>query len=110
MQDDAVGTACPVEGIEPTRATAMVAKRRLGIAVAVGGGRAGVCTRNVRGDRAPPRLGRFFRLRRPLIFSLSLTVLTNLVQTVEVDVWTKTVMADISRAVVTLVLLLPAGQ
>src|SRR5262249_56928761 len=90
----------------------MIAARRLGVAVAVDGGSA--CTRNVRGDNAgtpyTPRAGRLNRLFRPLIFSLSLTVLTNLVQTVEVDFRIQTVMADVPGAVVALFLFLPAGQ
>src|SRR5262245_7560691 len=87
------------------RGPAVVAKLRLGVAVAVDGG--GACTRNVRGDKAAPMAGRFFR---PLFLSPSLTVLTNLVQTVEFDGWSKAVMTDVPGAVVTLVFLLPAGQ
>src|SRR5262245_56997398 len=105
MQDDALRAVRPIVGAQLAGGSAVITELRLGVAVGVGVGNA--CTRNVRGDRAALRLGRFFR---PLILSPSLTVLTNLVQTVEFDGWTKTVMADVTGAVVTLVLLLPAGQ
>jgi len=92
MQDNAVWAVWPIPEPWIPRGPAVVAKLRLG--VAVGGG--GACTRNVRGDKAAPMAGRFFR---PLILSPSLTVLTNLVQTVEFDGWSKAVMTDVPGAV-----------
>src|SRR5262249_46014245 len=85
MQDDAVWAALPIVGVELSWGAAVIAEGRR--VLAVGGG--GACTRNVRRDIGVPVAGRFFR---PLIFSLSLTVLTNLVQTFEVDGWTEAVM------------------